>query len=160
MSPLETALRVAIAAHAGQTDKGGAPYITHPLRLMATVDGEEAKIVALLHDVVEDTTVSLDDLRREGFSEAVLAAVDCVTHRREQPYADYVVGCKNNPITRQVKLADLTDNSRLDRCILRSARIARDLARLHRYVLSYKFLTDALSEAEYRSLMKQYGELD
>jgi hypothetical protein len=160
MSTLETALRVAVAAHAGQSDKGGDPYITHPLRLMAAVDSEEAKIVALLHDVVEDTPVGLDDLRREGFSEAVLSAVDCVTHRRDEPYADYVVRCKNHPVAREVKLADLGDNSRLDRCILRSERIARDLARLHRYVLSYKFLTDRLSESEYRSLMRLHGELE
>ena len=127
---------------------------------MAAVDGEEAKIVALLHDVVEDTAVGLDDLRREGFSEAVLLAVDCLTHRRNEPYADYVVRCKSQPLARQVKLADLADNSRLDRCILRAERIARDLARLHRYALSYKFLTDGLSEAQYRALMKLYGELD
>jgi (p)ppGpp synthase/HD superfamily hydrolase len=160
MSSLETAIRIAVTAHAGQLDKGGSPYITHPLRLMAAVEGEEAKIVAVLHDVVEDTSVTLDDLRREGFSEAVLAAVECVTHRREQPYADYVVRCKNNPTAKQVKLADLADNSRLDRCILRPARIERDLARLHRYVLSYKFLIDRLSEADYRSLMQSYGELE
>lgn len=160
MSNLETAIRIAVTAHAGQKEKGGAAYITHPLRLMTAVDGDEAKIVAVLHDVIEDTTVTLEDLRREGFSETVLSAVTCVTHCRDEPYADYVVRCKGNPLARQVKLADLTDNSRLDRCILRVERIARDLARLHRYVLSYKFLTDRLSEQDYRSLMALYGELD
>ncbi len=160
MSTLETAIRIAVAAHAGQTDKGGAPYITHPLRLMAAVDEEEAKIVALLHDVVEDTAVGLDDLSREGFSEDILNAVDILTHRRNEPYADYVVGCKSNPLARQVKLADLADNSRLDRCILRVERIAMDLARIHRYLLSYKFLTDRLGESDYRSLMAVHGGLD
>jgi len=159
MSHLEAAIRIAVTAHAGQVEKSGEPYITHPLRLMAAVDGEEAKIVAVLHDVVEDTSVTVDDLRREGFSETILAAVDCVTHRQET-YADYVVRCKNNPIANQVKLADLTDNSRMDRCILRVERIARDLARIHRYVLSYKFLTDQLTEADYRMLMAKYGELE
>lgn len=159
MATLEAAIRIAVAAHAGQSDKGGAPYITHPLRLMAAVDGESAKIVALLHDVIEDTSVGLDDLRREGFSEDVLSAVDILTHRRNEPYADYVVRCKSHPLARQVKLADLADNSRLDRCILRVERIARDLARMHRYALSYKFLTDRLGESDYRSLMAVYGEL-
>jgi len=159
MSTLETAIRIAVKAHAGQKDKEGVAYITHPLRLMAAVDGEDAKIVAVLHDVIEDTTVTLDDLRREGFRDNVLAAVACVTHRRDEPYADYVVGCKSQPLARQVKLADLVDNSRLDRCILRVERIARDFARLHRYVLSYKFLTDKLSEQDYRSLMASHGEL-
>jgi hypothetical protein len=160
MSTLETAIRIAVTAHAGQVDKGGAAYITHPLRLMAAVESEEARIVAVLHDVIEDTAVTLEDLRREGFSEDVLTAVACVTHRRDEPYADYVVRCKSHPLAREVKLADLADNSRLDRCILRVERMARDLARLHRYVLSYKFLTEQLSEQAYRSFMALHGELD
>jgi hypothetical protein len=159
MATLETAIRIAVVAHTGQTDKEGAPYITHPLRLMAAVDGEEAKIVAVLHDVVEDTAVTIEDLRREGFSDEVLTAVVCVTHRRDEPYADYVVRCKTHPLARQVKLADLVDNSRLDRCLLRVDRLARDLARIHRYALSYKFLTDKLGESDYRSLMAVHGEL-
>ena len=92
-----------------------------------------------------------------GFSEAVLASVLCVTHRKDESYADYVVGCKNNPIARQVKLADLADNCRLDRTILRPERLQRDLARIHRYFLSHKFLTDQFTEQEYRSLMSQCG---
>src|SRR5436190_1620061 len=102
MSNLETAIRIAVAAHAGQTEKSGATYITHPLRVMAAVSGEEAQIVAVLHDVVEDTSVTLEDLRREGFSENVLSGVACVTHEKDVPYADYVVRCKNHPVGRQV----------------------------------------------------------
>jgi hypothetical protein len=124
---------------------------------MSQVEGEKAQIVAVLHDVVEDTKVTLDDLRRAGFSEVILAAVHCVTHRKEEPYADYVVGCKHNPIARQVKLGDLADNCRLDRTILRPERLQPDLARIYRYCLSYKFLTDQVSEQEYRSLMSQCG---
>ena len=92
-----------------------------------------------------------EDLRQEGFSETVSTAVACVTHRQDEPYADYVVRCKTHPLARPVKLADLADNSRLDRCILRVERVARDLSRIHRYLLSYKFLTDRLSEQDYRS---------
>jgi hypothetical protein len=139
-------------------DKEGLPYILHPLRVMNQVRGEEAQIVAVLHDVVEDTKVTLDDLRHAGFSASVLAAIQCVTHRKDEPYADYVVACKHNPIARQVKLGDLADNCRLDRAILRPQRLQRDLARIHRYFLSHKYLTDQITEDEYRSLMSQCGE--
>jgi hypothetical protein len=89
-----------------------------------------------------------------------LKAVDYVTHRRGEPYADYVVRCKTLAPARQVKPAVLADNSRPDRSILRVDRIARDLARLPRYLLSNRFLTDQLSEHDYRSLMALHGELD
>src|SRR5437763_10477369 len=105
MATIEKALQIAAQAHEGQKDKEGLPYILHPLRVMSRVEDEEAQIVAVLHDVVEDTQVTLDDLRRAGFSASVLAAVQCVTHRKEEPYADYVIGCKNNPVARLVKLA-------------------------------------------------------
>jgi (p)ppGpp synthase/HD superfamily hydrolase len=160
MATLESAIRIAVAAHAGQVDKEGAPYITHPLRLMEHVEGQAARIVAVLHDVVEDTSLTMDDLAQEGFSREVLDALALVTHRKDEPYADYVVRAKANPIACQVKLADLADNCRLERCILRPDRARRDLARIHRYVLSYKFLTDQISEAQYRSLMAEHGELE
>src|SRR5205823_808729 len=112
-----------------------------------------AQIVAVLHDLIEDTPVTADDLRQAGFSESVVAAVVCVTHRKGEPYADYVVRCKGDEVARRVKLADLGDNSRLDRTILRPERFDADVARLRRYVLSYKFLTDQISEDQYRSLM-------
>jgi hypothetical protein len=157
MATIEKALQIAAQAHEGQRDKEGLPYILHPLRVMSRVEGEEAQIVAILHDVVEDTKVTLADLRRAGFSEAVLEAVDCVTHRRDQPYAEYVVSCKKNLTARQVKLGDLADNCRLDRSILRPQRLQPDLARIHRYFLSHKYLTDQITEEEYRSLMIQCG---
>ena len=154
---IEKALQIAAQAHEGQKDKEGQPYILHPLRVMSRVEGEEAQIVAVLHDVVEDTKVTLDDLRKEGFTETVLAAIQCVTHRKDVSYVDYVIACKNNSIARQVKLGDLTDNCRLDRVLLRPHQIQRDLARIHRYVLSYKFLTDQITEQDYRTLMDKYG---
>ena len=120
---------------------------------MMNVQGEEAQIVAVLHDGIEDTSVTADDLRQAGFSEQVVAAVLCVTHRKEEPYADYVVRCKGNEVARRVKLADLEDNWRLDRTILRPQRFEPDVARLRKYALSYKFLTDQITEEQYRSLM-------
>src|SRR6516165_4662820 len=115
MATIEKALQIAAGAHEGQKDKEGLPYILHPLRAMMSVQGEEAQIVAVLHDVIEDTSVTADDLRRAGFSEQLVAAILCVTHRKDESYADYVVRCKANAVARQVKLADLTDNWRLDR---------------------------------------------
>ena len=154
MATIEKALQIAARAHEGQKDKGGQPYILHPLRAMMSVQGEEAQIVAVLHDVIEDTSVTADDLRQAEFSEKVVAAVLLVTHNKGEPYAEYVIRCKGNDIARRVKLADLEDNSRPDRTILRPERLERDLARIRRYVLSYKFLTDQLSEEQYRTLME------
>jgi (p)ppGpp synthase/HD superfamily hydrolase len=155
MANIEKALQIAAKAHEGQKDKEGLPYILHSLRVMMSVQGEEAQIVAVLHDVIEDTSVTVGDLREAGFSEEILAAVVCVTHRKDRSYADYVVGCKANEIAREVKLADLQDNTRLDRTIFRPERASHDLARIRRYVLSFKFLTDQLGEEQYRRLMEE-----
>ena len=145
MASIEKALQIAARAHEGQKDKDGQPYILHPLRVMNAVEDEPAKVVAVLHDVIEDTSVTAEDLRREGFDEAVLAAVECLTHRKGEPYADYVVRCKGDEIARRVKLADLEDNARPSRALLRPDRIEPDIARLRKYFLAYKFLTDMLS---------------
>jgi (p)ppGpp synthase/HD superfamily hydrolase len=157
VATIERALQIAAKAHEGQRDKEGLPYILHPLRAMMRVEGEDARIVAVLHDVIEDTPVTADDLRAAGFTEAVVAAVVCVTHPKGEPYADYVVRCKRNAVARRVKLADLEDNSRLDRTILRPERIDADVARLRKYVLSYKYLTDQITEEQYRTLMAGAG---
>lgn len=153
MATIERALQIAAQAHAGQLDKEGLPYILHPLRVMMGVNGEDAQIVAILHDVVEDTPITHAHLREAGFSERVLDAVALVTHAKDEPYAEYVVRCKANPIAKQVKISDLTDNSRLDRMMLRVDLMDRDVARIRKYVLSYKFLTDQINEADYRRLM-------
>jgi (p)ppGpp synthase/HD superfamily hydrolase len=155
VATIEKALQIAAKAHEGQRDKEGLPYILHPLRVMMTVEGEEAQIVAVLHDVIEDTSVTAGDLRQAGFSENLVATVQCVTHRKDEPYADYVVRCKSDEVARRVKLADLKENTRLDRTILRPNRLERDLARIRRYALSYKFLTDQITEEQYRRLMEE-----
>jgi (p)ppGpp synthase/HD superfamily hydrolase len=155
VATIEKALQIAANAHEGQKDKEGLPYILHPLRVMMSVEGAEAQIVALLHDVIEDTPVTADDLRQAGFSEKIIDALLCVTHRKDEAYADSVVRCRGNEIARRVKLADLTDNSRLDRTILRPQRFDADVARLRKYFLSYKFLTDQITEQQYRTLMDE-----
>jgi hypothetical protein len=154
MATIEKALQIAARAHEGQLDKEGLPYVLHSLRVMAGVEGTQAKIVAILHDVIEDTPVTAEDLRREGFDEAIVAAVLCVTHGKVEAYVDYVVRCKGDDVARRVKLSDLADNSRLDRTMLRPDRIGHDLARIRRYVLSYKFLTDQITEEQYRAAME------
>src|SRR5947208_3305666 len=123
MATIEKALRIAASAHEGQTDKDGQPYILHPLRVMARVEGLEAKVVAVLHDVIEDTQVTADDLREAGFGEPIVAAILCVTHRKDESYAEYVVRCKGDEFARRVKLADLEDNTRPERILLRPDRL-------------------------------------
>jgi hypothetical protein len=153
MATLERAIEIAARRHAGQTDKQGLPYILHPLRVMQRVQGDVARMVAVLHDTIEDTGLTADELRAEGFSEEVVAGVVAVTHTKGESYADYVVRCSRSDAARQAKLGDLEDNCRLDRSILRPDRLERDFQRIQRYFLSYKFLTGQLTEAEYRAAM-------
>lgn len=159
MSTLEQAIEIASRAHRGQQDRRGEPYLLHPLRVMMGVDGLTAKIVAALHDVVEDTDVTLDQLRSEGFDQEVIEALDRITHREDQSYAEYSVECSRNPIARQVKLADLRDNAALQRLLLRPDQFAKDSKRMHRYVLTYRFLTDELSEEQYCELMSDFEKV-
>lgn len=157
MATLEKAIEIAARSHAGTRDKQGKPYILHPLRVMMGVEGEETRIVAVLHDVVEDTHITLDDIRAEGFSEDVVEALGLVTHEDDQSYLEYVVGCRKNEIARQVKLSDLQDNSNPSRLLLRPEKFTDDIARMQRYLLSTRFLTDEMDEEEYRQLMAQSG---
>ena len=116
MSTLERAIVIAAEAHAGMTDKAGAPYILHPLRMMMDLTSPEERIVAVLHDVCEDCPGwTFERLRGEGFSEEILAALDSVTKREGEAYEEFALRAAANPIGRRVKLADLRDNSDLSR---------------------------------------------
>ena len=127
---LERAIAIAATAHAGQVDKGGAPYILHPLKVMLRMSTLEERIVAVLHDVVEDCDISLEDLRQEGFSEEVLTAIESVTKVPDESYEDFVERAARNPIGRVVKLADLEENSDLSRIASPSWE---DLERIEKY---------------------------
>jgi (p)ppGpp synthase/HD superfamily hydrolase len=127
---LERAIAIAATAHAGQVDKGGAPYILHPLKVMLRMSSLEERIVAVLHDVVEDCDISLEDLRQEGFSEEVLTAIESVTKVPDESYEDFVERAAQNPIGRVVKLADLEENSDLSRIASPSWE---DLERIEKY---------------------------
>jgi (p)ppGpp synthase/HD superfamily hydrolase len=109
------ALKLCFAAHKDQTDKSGMPYVFHPFHLAEQMPDEDTTIVALLHDVIEDTPYTLDDLRAMGFNEQVLDALALMTHDKRIPYTDYVAKIKGNKIARTVKLADLKHNSDLSR---------------------------------------------
>ncbi len=105
------AINIAYKAHEGQLDRSGIPYIFHPMHIAEQMTTEETCIVAILHDVVEDTDVTLDELKEAGFSENVINAINMLTHRDEVPYLDYVRALKDDPIASVVKLADLNHNS-------------------------------------------------
>ena len=114
-SETKKALKLCFEAHKNQLDKSGMPYVFHPFHLAEQMDTEEATVVALLHDVVEDTDYTLEDLKNLGFSEAVISAIALMTHEEGAEYMDYVKKIKNNEIARKVKLADLKHNSDLSR---------------------------------------------
>ncbi|MBE6630115.1 MAG: bifunctional (p)ppGpp synthetase/guanosine-3',5'-bis(diphosphate) 3'-pyrophosphohydrolase [Ruminococcaceae bacterium] len=109
------ALRLCFKAHKEQTDKTGMPYVFHPFHLAEQMQDEDSVTVALLHDVVEDTDYTLEDLRQMGFPETVIAALSLLTHDPAVPYMEYVAAIKPNPLARAVKLADLAHNSDLSR---------------------------------------------
>ncbi len=135
MATLERAIEIAVLAHKGARDKAGAPYVLHPLRLMFAVSEPDAKIVAILHDVAEDSRppyrFGFDELRAEGFSETVLAALDCVTAREGESYDAFIERILPNPIARMVKIADVTDN--LDVRRLGAEITDRDVERIRKY---------------------------
>lgn len=122
------ALLVAIKAHQGQKDKGGKPYILHPIRVALNVKGKDEKIVALLHDVIEDTSYTIDDL--DFLSEEQRKALLLLTHDDNVPYMEYIVELKKNKIASKVKLADLEQNMNLKRLKTISNK---DLKRLEKY---------------------------
>lgn len=112
------AVALARRAHEGQLDKSGRPYIAHPLRVMDAVDGEWARMAAVLHDVIEDTAVTADELRRAGCPEAVVAAVVALTKLPDEPLATSMARAAADPIARAVKRADIADNCSEDRLAL------------------------------------------
>lgn len=131
------ALKLSFEAHKDQLDKSGMPYVFHPFHLAEQMTDEDTTVVALLHDVVEDTDYTLDDLRVMGFNEKVIEAIGLMTHAEGVPYMEYVAKIKENPIAKAVKLADLThnsDSSRLDNIT------EKDTARREKYKNAIEFL--------------------
>ena len=135
---LDRAIELAKQHHEGQTDKTGNPNIEHPLRVMNQVESEEEKIVAVLHDIVEDTDISLDDLRNEGFSKEVVDAVECLTKQDGENYDSYIERISFNPLAVKIKLADLEDNRDLTRL---PEVTDKDLERVEKYDKALEKLT-------------------
>lgn len=132
----QKALAIAEDAHKGQVDKAGVDYIQHPLFVASLVEGELAKTVALLHDVVEDSDWTLGDLRKEGLPEEVVQAVGIITKKRNENYEEYILRVKQNPLARKVKLADLQHNSDLSR-LTTVTEIDRKRAEKYRQAIAF-----------------------
>ncbi len=135
----QKAMKIAYKAHRDQTDKSGVPYIFHPIHLAEQMTDEATTCVALLHDVVEDTEVTLEDLRAAGFPAEVSDAICLMTHDEAVPYLDYVRKIKENPIATVVKLADLKHNSDTTRLAVVDGK---ELARVEKYRKAMALLTD------------------
>ena len=131
------ALKLCFEAHKEQLDKSNMPYVFHPFHLAEQMETEETTVVALLHDVVEDTEYTIEDLKNMGFSEEITDAIALMTHAPDVEYMDYVRAIKENPIAKAVKLADLRHNSDLtrmdvvdERALRRNEKYARAIALL------------------------------
>ena len=115
MNLVEKALQIALDAHSGQVDKAGLPYIMHPMAVAIKQKTTDAFAVALLHDVIEDSSYTADDLKKEGIPQHILDALILLTHDKDEPYMEYVSKIKSNELAKAVKLADLQHNSNLSR---------------------------------------------
>ena len=135
---LELALSIATKAHRGQFDKVGIDYIEHPIFVASQVDSEEEKAVALLHDVIEDSSVTAEELLNAGLPETVVTAVQILSKKKGQDYQTYLKTVKSNPLARAVKLADLKHNSDLSRL---ETITDKDLERLEKYKKAIDYLS-------------------
>ena len=137
---LERAIAIALRAHQGQTDRSGNPYILHPLHLMDQMDSEFERMAAVLHDVVEDTEVTLADLEAAGFPQQVTEAVRLLTHDKSAvSYQEYVRRLRHNDLARKIKLADLEHNMDIRRTVPVEEG---DLPRLRKYQEAWRALTE------------------
>lgn len=132
------AMKIAYDAHNGQLDKSGVPYIFHPIHLAEQMQNEDECIVAILHDVVEDTNITFDELEKE-FSSTVIEALKLLTHEASVNYMDYIRNIKDNPIAKVVKLADLHHNSDVTRL---QKRTEKDIKRNQKYAEAIRILEE------------------
>ncbi|MCS3708106.1 (p)ppGpp synthase/HD superfamily hydrolase [Salinibacter ruber] len=145
MPTLEDAVALAAEAHAGQTDKAGAPYILHLLRVMQAQQSTEARMAAVMHDLVEDTDYTFEDLEKMGYPSEVIEALRHVTKRDGESYADFAERAGGHPIARQVKTADLEDNMDVTRL---DSVGGEDAERLQKYLRAYQQLTSSEKESD------------
>jgi (p)ppGpp synthase/HD superfamily hydrolase len=140
---LERAIQCALTAHAGQLYPAPEPepYILHPLRVMCAVEGAHAQIAAVLHDVTEDTAITLADLEAAGYSRPVIHTIDCLTHRDGESYHAYIERVSTDPVAATVKVADLRDNLRNNKSLTPTSSV---LERIERYEHALSFLQPKL----------------
>jgi (p)ppGpp synthase/HD superfamily hydrolase len=131
---LHKALLIATRVHQDQQDRYGAPYLRHVMRVAERGRNDDERVVGLLHDVVEDSPMTLDDLRREGFPEYIVQAVDCLSKREGEPYEQFVDRTKTNTLAIAVKLNDLEDNMDIRRA---PGLEEKDLERLNKYLKAW-----------------------
>jgi (p)ppGpp synthase/HD superfamily hydrolase len=134
---LQKAINIATKAHHNQTDRYEAPYIMHVMRVMMRGKTEDEKICGILHDVVEDTNWTFEDLRKEGFSEAMIEALRCLTKGENEPYDDYISRVKTNKLAIAVKINDLEDNMDVRRMPYMETK---DVDRFNKYLKAYQQL--------------------
>lgn len=134
------ALSLCFDAHKDQVDKSGLPYVFHPFHLAMEMTDELSTVVALLHDVIEDSDYTLQDLENMGFPPAVLEAISLMTHQEGVPYMEYVANIKTNPLARVVKMADLRHNSNIARV---DNPTEKDYARVEKYRQAMALLEQA-----------------
>lgn len=142
---LEKAILIATKAHYGQLDKDGQPYILHPLRIMQSCNTDLEKICAVLHDIIEDTNISLNELREEGFSEDVLVILDLLTKKENEEYSTFIDRISKNETACRVKIADLQDNINL---LLIENPSIEDKKRVEKYMDTFEKLYGVLYPEE------------
>ena len=133
----QIALELAVEKHKNQTDKAGNPYILHPLHVMENVNSKEGKIVAILHDIIEDTDVTEDYLLKIRLSKRIVDAVVALTRSEDIDYQEYIKNLSSNPLAKEVKLADLEHNMDLKRL---PTLEEKDLDRNRKYQIAYHYL--------------------
>ena len=133
----QIALELAVEKHKNQTDKAGNPYILHPLHVMENVNNKEGKIVAILHDIIEDTDITENYLLKIGLSKRIVDAVVALTRSEDMDYQEYIKGLSSNPLAKEVKLADLEHNMDLKRL---PTLEEKDLERNRKYQIAYHYL--------------------
>lgn len=147
MQHLETAIVIATNAHSGQFDKTEVPYILHPLRVMMRMPTIKGKIVAVCHDLIEDTDVTLKDLVYEGFSDDVVCAIDCITRCKEESYNAYLDRVISDKLASECKLEDMRDNSNIYRIQKIAKHHLKMIAKYHKGALR---ILDTYPEFEYK----------
>lgn len=133
------AIDISYNAHKGQYDKAGKPYVSHPIYVAGKMKSNKEIIVALLHDVIEDTELTLEYLIEEGYSEDIVDAIDAITKRQEEEYFEYIERVKQNPLAKKIKIEDLKHNMDLNRI---ENPTDRDLERVERYKKALEILME------------------